>query len=113
MTVLIGGRECPINSSNSTGGVLVCVVPMAVNKGVVAVTISRSGESPHNVGMYTYAVPMVTGVFPDRSPTKGGSVVYVIGVNLNIGNVDKIRIYIVFSSTRKRRTTRLSLTNVM
>ena len=36
VTILIGGRECPINSS--TDGSLTCVVPPAISEGVVNVT---------------------------------------------------------------------------
>ena len=95
VTILIGGRECPINSS--TDGSLMCVVPPSTSEGEVNVTLSRSGEVPHNAGRYRYATPVVTIVMPLKSPIGGGSTISVIGVNLDIGNVDQTSVAVVFS----------------
>ena len=102
ITILIGGRECPINSS--TDGSLTCVVPPATSEGNVGVTLSRSGEVPHNAGRYRYATPMVTMVMPLKSPIGGGTTISVIGVDLDIGNVEGTSVAVVFSSSRKRQT---------
>ena len=102
VTILIGERECPINSS--TDGSLTCVIPPATSEGEVGVTLSRSGEAPHDAGRYRYATPMVTMVMPLKSPIGGGSTIFVIGVNLDIGNVEQTSVAVVFSSSRKRQT---------
>ena len=112
VTILIGGKECPIDSS--TDGGLMCVVPPATSEGEAGVTLSRSGESPHNAGRYRYATPMVTMVMPLKSPIGGGSTISVIGVNLDIGNVERTSVAVVFSSSRKRQTSlTLPLSDVM
>ena len=112
VTILIGGRECPINSS--TDGSLTCVVPPAISEGEVGVTLSRSGEVPHNAGKYRYATPMVTMVMPLKSPIGGGSTIFVIGMDLNIGNVEQTSVAVVFSTSRKRQTSStLPLSDVM
>ena len=102
VTILIGERECPINSS--TDGSLTCVVPRGKSEGEVGVTLSRSGEVLHNAGRYRYASPVVTMVMPLKTPIKGGSTISVIGVNLDIGNVERTSVAVVFSSSRKRQT---------
>ena len=113
VTILIGGRECSIINS-STDGSLTCVVPPSTSKGEVVVTLSRSGEAPHRAGNYSYATPMVTSVMPLKSPIGGGSTISVIGVNLDIGNVERTSVAVVFSSSRKRQTSStLPLSDVM
>ena len=104
VTILFGGRVCPINSSGS--GSLVCAVPSATSEGdsEVDVTLSRKGVDRHPVGRYRYAVPRVDNVMPSKSPTGGGSTVYVMGVNLDIGNVERTSVAVVFGSSRKRQT---------
>ena len=112
VTILIGGRECPIDSN--TDGSLTCVVPEGTSEGEVGVTLSRSGEAPHNAGRYRYATPVVTMVMPLKSPIGGGSTIFVIGVNLDIGNVELTSVTVVFSSSRKRQTSStLPLSDVM
>ena len=112
ITILIGGRECSINSS--TDGSLTCVVPPSTSEGEVGVTLSRSDEVPHNVTRYRYATPMVTMVMPLKSPIGGGTTISVIGVNLDIGNVERTSVAVVFSSSRKRQTSStLPLSDVM
>ena len=77
-------------------------------------TLSRSGEVPHNAGRYRYATPVVTMVMPLKSPIGGGSTISVIGVNLDIGNVEQTSVAVVFSSSRKRQTSStLPLSDVM
>ena len=95
VTILIDGKECPINSS--TDGSLTCVVPPTTSEGEVGVTLSGSGEVPHTVGRYRYATPMVTMVMPLKSPIGGGSTISVIGVNLDIGNVKRTSVAVQFS----------------
>ena len=93
---------CPIDSSGS--GSSVCVVPSTISEGEVDVTLSRKGVDRHTVGRYRYAVPCVDNVMPSRSPTRGGSTVYVMGRNLDIGNVERTSVAVVYSSSRKRQT---------
>ena len=77
-------------------------------------TLSRSGEAPHNAGRYRYATPVVTMVMPRKSPIGGGSTISVIGVNLDIGNAERTSVAVVFSSSRKRQTSStLPLSDVM
>jgi plexin A len=102
VTILFGERLCPIKSSQS--GSLVCVVPSTTLEGEVDVTLSRKGVDRHPVGRYRYAVPRVDNVMPSKSPTRGGSTVYVMGVNLDIGNVERTSVAVVFGSSRKRQT---------
>ena len=112
VTILIGGKECPINSS--TDGSLTCVVPPSTSEGEVGVTLSRSGEAPHIVARYRYATPVVTMVMPLKSPIGGGSTISVLGLNLDIGNVERTSVAVVFSSSRKRQTSStLPLSDVM
>ena len=112
VTILIGGRQCPINSS--TDGSLTCVVPPSTSEGEVGVTLSRNDEVPHNAGRYRYATPMLTKVMPLKSPIGGGTTISVIGVDLDIGNVDRTSVAVVFSSSRKRQTSStLPLSDVM
>ena len=112
VTILIGGRECPINSSTDSS--LTCVVPPSTSEGEVGVTLSRSGEVSHNAGRYRYATPMVTMVMPLKGPMGGGTTISVIGVNLDIGNVERTSVAVVFSSSRKRQTSStLPLSDVM
>ena len=92
---------CPINSSGS--GSLVCAVPSTISEEEVDVTLSRKGVDRHPVGRYRYAIPRVDNVMPSKSPTRGGSTVYVMGVNLDIGNVERTSVA-VHSSSRKRQT---------
>ena len=111
-TILIGGKECPINSS--TDGSLTCVVPPSTSEGEVNVTLSRSGEDPHNAGRYRYAIPVVTMVMPLKSPIGGGTTISVIGLDLDIGNVERTSVAVVFSTSRKRQTSStVPLSNVM
>ena len=98
---------CPINSSGS--GILVCVVPSTTSEGKVDVTLSRNGVDRHPVGRYRYAVPRVDNVMPSKSPTRGGSTVYVMGVNLDIGNVERTSIAVVYSLSRKRQTSKSTM----
>ena len=112
VTIQIGGRECPINSS--THGRLTCVVPPTTSEGEVGVTLSRSGEVPHNAGRYRYTTPMITMVMPLKSPIRGGSTISVIGVDLDIGNIEQTSVAVVFNSSRKRQTSStLPLSDVM
>ena len=112
VTILIGGRECPINSS--TDGSLTCVVPPSTSEGEVGVTLSRSGEVPHTAGRYRYATPMVTMVIPLKSPIGGGTTISVLGMNLDIGNVEQTSVTVEFSTSRKRQTSStLPLSDVM
>ena len=112
VTILIGGRECPINSR--TDGSLTCVVPPSTSEGEVNVTLSRSGEDPHNAESYRYATPVVTMVMPLKGPIGGGTTISVIGVNLDIGNVEGTSVAVVFSTSRKRQTAlTLPLSDVM
>ena len=66
-------------------------------------TLSRSGEVPHNAGRYRYATPFVTMVIPLKSPIGGGSAISVIGMNLYIGNVQQTSVALMFSSSKKRQ----------
>ena len=102
VTILFGERVCLIDSSRS--GILVCAVPSTTSEGEVDVTLSRKGVDRHPVGRYRYAVPRVDNVMPSKSPTRGGSTVYVMGVNLDIGNVERTSVAMVFGSSRKRQT---------
>ena len=92
---------CPIDSSGN--GNLVCVVPSTTSEGEVDVTLSRKGVDRHPVGRYRYAVPRVDNVMPSKSPTRGGSTVYMMGVNLDIGNVERTIVAVVYSLSRKRQ----------
>ena len=77
-------------------------------------TLSRSGEVPHIAGRYRYATPMVTMVMPLKSPIGGGSTISVIGVDLDIGNIEGTSVAVVFRSSRKRQTSStLPLSDVM
>ena len=107
VTILFGERVCPINSTGS--GSLVCAVPSTTSEGEVDVTLSRKGVDRHPVGRYRYAVPRVDNVMPSKSPTGGGSTVYVMGVNLDIGNVERTSVPIVLTSSRKRQTSSLTM----
>jgi hypothetical protein len=103
VTILFGERVCPINSSGS--GSLVCAVPSTTSEGEVDVTLSRKGVDGHPVGRYRYAVPRIDKVMPGRSPTRGGSTVYVMGVNLDIGNVVRTSVGISLNSTASGQST--------
>ena len=43
-----------------------CVVPPALGASSAKVTLSRSGESPQNIGTFRYAAPMITGITPAK-----------------------------------------------
>ena len=111
VTILFGERVCRIDSSGS--GTLVCAVPSTTSEGEVDVTLSRKGVNRHPVGRYRYAVPRVDNVMPSRSPTRGGSTVYVMGVNLDIGNVERTSVAVVFGSSRKRQTSNSTMLQLL
>ena len=100
VSVQFAGKPCPLNSN--TWNRLVCVVPsFATTKDQkVPVTFSRGGEVPHIIGMYNYSIPHLHELMPIKSPTKGGVEVFVIGVNLNIGNINRTTLAVEFNTSR-------------
>ncbi len=70
-----------------------CVVPPALGASSAKVTLSRSGESPQNIGTFRYAAPMITGITPAKGTLSGGSAVVISGENLDIGNKEGTTVY--------------------
>ena len=73
-----------------------CVVPPAVAASSAEVTLSRSEESPQNIGTFRYAAPMIT---PAKGTLSGGSAVVISGENLDIGNKEGSTVYTAASSS--------------
>ena len=98
---------CPINSSVTDGNynTFSCIVPAATLEGEANVTLVRGDGDRHVMGRYRYAVPRIDKVMPGRSPTRGGSTVYVMGVNLDIGNVERTSVGISLNSTASGQST--------
>ena len=100
ISILIGGKECEIDGERTISGTsLVCVVPPAVGASSAEVTLSRSGESPQNIGTFRYAVPMITGITPAKGTLSGGSAVVISGENLDIGNKEGTTVYTASSTS--------------
>ena len=100
VSVKFAGKPCPLNSS--TWNRLVCLVPsFATTEDLeVHVTLSRGGEEPFIIGMYRYSIPYLHKLMPIKSPSKGGVEVFVIGVNLNIGNIYRTTLAVDFNASR-------------
>ena len=89
-----------------------CVVPPAVAASSVEVTLSRSGESPQNIGTFRYAAPMITGITPAKGTLSGGSAVVISGENLDIGNKEGTTVYTA-ASTSNLNELRRNFTSVL
>ena len=89
-----------------------CVVPPAVTASSAEVTLSRSGESPQNIGTFRYAAPMITGITPAKSTLSGGSAVVISGENLDIGNKEGTTVYTT-ASTSNLNELRQNFTSVL
>ena len=76
-----------------------CVVPPAMRAGSSEVTLSRSGETPVNIGTFRYAAPVITGITPAKGTPSGGSAVVISGENLDIGNKEGTTVYTTSSSS--------------
>ena len=76
-----------------------CVVPPAVATSSAGVTLSRSGESPQNMGTFRYAAPMITDITPAKGTLSGGSAVVISGENLDIGNKEGTTVYTASSTS--------------
>ena len=76
-----------------------CVVPPAMRAGSSEVTLSRSGETPQNIGTFRYAEPTITSVTPTKGTPSGGSAVVISGENLDIGNKEGTTVYTTSSSS--------------
>ena len=72
-----------------------CVVPSGMADSRTGVTLSRSGESPENVGTFRYAEPMITSITPEKGTPSGVSAVVISGENLDIGNKERTTVYAV------------------
>ena len=47
--------------------------------GSAEVTLSRSGETPVNIGTFRHAAPVITGITPTKGTPSGGSAVVISG----------------------------------
>ena len=72
-----------------------CVVPSGIAASSTGVTLSRSGESPHNIGTFRYAEAMIISIIPNKGTPSGGSAVVISGENLDIGNKERTTVYAV------------------
>ena len=88
------------------------MVPPAVVVSSAEVTLSRSGESPQNIGTFRYAEPMITGITPAKGTLSGGSAVVISGENLDIGNKEGTTVYTA-ASTSNPNQLRQNFTSVL
>ena len=72
-----------------------CVVPSGMAASSAGVTLSRSGESPQNIGTFRYAEPLIMRITPNKGTPSGGSAVVISGENLDIGNKERTTVYAV------------------
>ena len=72
-----------------------CVVPSGMAASSTGVNLSRSGESPQNIGTFRYAEPLIIGITPNKGTPSGGSAVVISGENLDIGNKERTTVYAV------------------
>ena len=72
-----------------------CVVPSGMAASSAGVTLSRSGESPQNIGTFRYAEPLIIGITPSKGTPSGGSAMVISGDNMDIGNKERTTVYAV------------------
>ena len=91
-TIMFGSQMCQIDLTMGVpGSVSVCRSPQAISAGSVDISVRRNTFS-QTYGQFRYAVPVITGISPSKGPTDGGTLVSIIGTDLNIGNTERTEI---------------------
>ena len=91
-TIMFGSQMCQIDLTMGVpGSVSVCRSPQVISAGSVDISVRRNTFS-QTYGQFRYAVPVITGISPSRGPTDGGTLVSIIGTDLNIGNTERTEI---------------------
>jgi hypothetical protein len=84
VTVVIGGRDCPLESVMSSA--LVCSLPEGSGESL-PVVVTVAGQISNNATTFSYLPPVITGVSPAVVPTEGGAITLT---GLNFGPASQL-----------------------